>query len=154
MLKYLYVTDKGWASPEDGGVLGAASTESRMRITAQWNRFETLIPRLVERTIFALRTRVLLIFMLDYYAGHGVMSADQRHTIEDAVAQRRNILVYGGTGTGKTTLANAILDCVARLDADHRIVGIEDTRESEVGARNVVFPRTSDTTDMRRGAGL
>ena len=43
-----------------------------------------------------------------------------------------------------------ILDGVARLDASHRIVVIEDTRELQVSAPNVVFLRTSDTTDMTR----
>lgn len=112
------------------------------------SRFEALIPPLVERPTFALRKRALLIFTLDQYVEHGVMSVEQRHAIEEAVAQRRNILVCGGTGTGKTTLANAILDCVARLDPDHRVAIIEDTRELQVAARNVVFLRTSDTTNM------
>jgi len=114
------------------------------------SRFEALIPPLVERPTFALRKKALLIFTLDHYVERGIMNAAQRQAIEEAVAQRRNILVCGGTGTGKTTLANAILDCVARLDADHRIVVIEDTRELQVSAPNVVFLRTSDTTDMTR----
>jgi type IV secretion system protein TrbB len=114
------------------------------------SRFEALIPPLVERPIFTLRKKALLIFTLDRYVEQGVMSIAQREVVEAAVAQRRNILICGGTGTGKTTLANAILDCVVRLDADHRIVIIEDTRELQVAARNVVFLRTSDTTDMTR----
>ena len=78
------------------------------------------------------------------------MGSDQRDAIEEAVRERRNILVCGGTGTGKTTLANALLECSARLDGEHRIVVIEDTRELQVSARNVVYLRTSDTIDMTR----
>ena len=114
------------------------------------SRFEALIPPLVERPTFALRKKALLIFTLDHYMEQGAMSAAQREAIEEAVSQRHNILVCGGTGTGKTTFANAILDCVARLDAAHRIVVIEDTRELQSSARNAVFLRTSDTTDMTR----
>jgi P-type conjugative transfer ATPase TrbB len=114
------------------------------------SRFEALIPPLVERPTFALRKKALLIFTLDHYMEQGAMSAAQREAIEEAVSQRHNILVCGGTGTGKTTLANAILDCVARLDADHRVVVIEDTRELQLSAQNVVFLRTSDSTDMTR----
>jgi type IV secretion system protein VirB11 len=114
------------------------------------SRFEALIPPLVERPTFALRKKAVLIFTLEHYVERGIMSAAQRDAIEQAVSQRKNILICGGTSTGKTTLANAILDCVARRYAEHRIVVIEDTRELQVSARNVVFLRTSDTTDMTR----
>lgn len=114
------------------------------------SRFEALIPPLVERASFALRKKAALVFALADYVAKGIMTQAQCQAIEDAVADRRNILVSGGTGTGKTTLANAILDAVARVSRDHRIVVIEDTRELQVNAENVVFLRTSDNTDMTR----
>jgi type IV secretion system protein VirB11 len=114
------------------------------------SRFEALIPPLVERASFALRKKAALVFTLGDYVAKGIMTQAQCQAIEDAVADRRNILVSGGTGTGKTTLANAILDAVARVSRDHRIVVIEDTRELQVNAENVVFLRTSDNTDMTR----
>jgi type IV secretion system protein VirB11 len=114
------------------------------------SRFEALIPPLVERASFALRKKALLVFTLEDYVTKGIMTHAQRQAIEEAVAGRQNILVSGGTGTGKTTLANAILDCVSQVDADQRIVVIEDTRELQVNAQNVVFLRTSDNTDMTR----
>ena len=114
------------------------------------SRFEALIPPLVERASFALRKKAALVFALVDYVAKGIMTQAQCQAIEDAVADRRNILVSGGTGTGKTTLANAILDGVARVSRDHRIVVIEDTRELQVKAENVVFLRTSDNTDMTR----
>ena len=114
------------------------------------SRFEALIPPLVERASFALRKKAALVFTLADYVAKGIMTQAQCQVIEDAVADRRNILVSGGTGTGKTTLANAILDAVARVSRDHRIVVIEDTRELQVNADNVVFLRTSDNTDMTR----
>lgn len=114
------------------------------------SRFEALIPPLVERASFALRKKAALVFTLADYVANGIMTQAQCQAIEEAVADRRNILVSGGTGTGKTTLANAILDAVARLSRDHRIVVIEDTRELQVNAENVVFLRTSDNTDMTR----
>ena len=114
------------------------------------SRFEALIPPLVERASFALRKKAALVFALEDYVAKGVMTSAQCRAIEEAVADRRNILVSGGTGSGKTTLANAILDAVARLDGEHRIVVIEDTRELQVNAKNVVFLRTSDNTDMTR----
>jgi type IV secretion system protein VirB11 len=114
------------------------------------SRFEALIPPLVERASFALRKKATLVFTLEDYVAKAIMTAAQRTAIESAAAARQNILVCGGTGTGKTTLANAILDAVARIDREHRVVVIEDTRELQVNAENVVFLRTSDNTDMTR----
>ena len=114
------------------------------------SRFEALIPPLVERACFALRKRASLVFTLEDYVAKGIMTKAQKQAIEEAVSGRQNILVSGGTGSGKTTLANAILDCVARVDAEHRVVVIEDTRELQVNAQNVVFLPTSANTDMTR----
>ncbi len=114
------------------------------------SRFEALIPPLAERASFALRKKALLVFTLDDYVQKGIMTKAQKQAIEEAVVGRQNILVSGGTGSGKTTAANAILDCVAQVDHDHRIVVIEDTRELQVNAENVVFLRTSDNTNMTR----
>jgi type IV secretion system protein VirB11 len=72
----------------------------------------------------------------------GIMSADQAAVLRAAVAERRNILVAGGTSTGKTTLTNALLAEVAK-SAD-RVVIIEDTRELQCRAENLVAMRTKD----------
>lgn len=114
------------------------------------SRFEALIPPLVAQTTFALRKKALLVFTLNDYVTKGIMTPRQKEVIEQAVSDRMNILVVGGTGTGKTTLANAIIDSIAKIDPQHRTVVIEDTRELQVNANNVVFLRTSDNTDMTR----
>lgn len=114
------------------------------------SRFEALIPPLVTRPTFALRKKALLVFSLEDYVSKGIMTDDQKTAIEDAVTGRKNILVAGGTGTGKTTLANAVLDCISNFDAEHRIVIIEDTKELQCNAQNTVFLRTSENTDMTR----
>lgn len=114
------------------------------------SRFEALIPPLVAKPTFALRKKALLVFRLDDYVSKGIMSDTQKSSIEQAVRDRKNILVAGGTGTGKTTLCNAILDCVSALDGEHRIVIIEDTKELQCTAPNTVFLRTADNVDMTR----
>ena len=114
------------------------------------SRFEALIPPIVNRPTFALRKKALLVFTLEDYVATGIMTAAQKDSIDEAVKNRNNILVAGGTGTGKTTLANAVLDCVAKTSGEHRIVIIEDTRELQCTAPNTVFLRTSDNTDMTR----
>ena len=70
------------------------------------------------------------------------MTAGQAAILRDAVAQRRNILIAGGTSTGKTTLVNALLAEVAKTD--DRVVLIEDTRELQCKAKNLVALRTKD----------
>ena len=54
----------------------------------------------------------------------------------------------GGTGTGKTTLANALIREMERLTPDHRLVIIEDTAEIQCTAENRQFLHTSDTVGM------
>ncbi len=114
------------------------------------SRFEALIPPLVERPSFALRKKALQVFTLEDYARAGILIPAQKSAIENAIAARQNILVAGGTGTGKTTLANALLDHIATVDPDHRLVIIEDTRELQCNSPNTVFLRTADNTDMTR----
>ena len=105
-------------------------------------RFEELLPPVVAAPTFAIRKPAVAVFTLDDYAAAGIMSAPQAAILRRAVAERRNILVAGGTSTGKTTLTNALLAEVAKT-AD-RVVLIEDTRELQCLAPNLVALRTKD----------
>jgi type IV secretion system protein TrbB len=82
------------------------------------------------------------VFTLDDYARKGIMTTGQAALLRQAVAERRNILVAGGTSTGKTTLTNALLAEVAKTS--DRVVLIEDTRELQCRAPNLVALRTKD----------
>ena len=114
------------------------------------SRFEAQIPPIVEAPTFAIRKKALLVFTLQDYVDKGIMTATQHDLIISAVRSRKNILVNGGTGTGKTTLANAILHAISVETPEHRVVVIEDTRELQISAPNVVSFRTSDQIDMTR----
>ena len=114
------------------------------------SRFEAQIPPIVEAPTFAIRKKALLVFTLDDYVAKGIMTDRQRDLIIDTVRERKNILVSGGTSTGKSTLANAVLHAISQASPDHRIVIIEDVRELRCAAPNVVFFRTSDEIDMTR----
>ncbi|MFN5685731.1 ATPase, T2SS/T4P/T4SS family, partial [Bradyrhizobium sp.] len=105
-------------------------------------RFEGLLPPVVAAPAFAIRKPAVAVFTLDDYVAAGIMTADQAATLRAAVASRANILVAGGTSTGKTTLTNALLAEVAK-SAD-RVVIIEDTRELQCAAPNLVAMRTKD----------
>jgi len=105
-------------------------------------RFEGLIPPIVAAPAFAIRKPAVAVFTLDDYVAANIVTIDQAEVLRKAVAERRNVLVAGGTSTGKTTLTNALLAEVART-AD-RVVLIEDTRELQCKAPNLVALRTKD----------
>ncbi|MAF63278.1 MAG: P-type conjugative transfer ATPase TrbB [Blastomonas sp.] len=105
-------------------------------------RFEGLLPPIVMAPSFAIRKPATAVFSLGDYAASGIMSAAEAAMLARAVADRRNILIAGGTGTGKTTLVNALLAEMA--GTGDRIVLIEDTRELQCTAPNCVAMRTCD----------
>ncbi|MDP3746661.1 MAG: P-type conjugative transfer ATPase TrbB [Phenylobacterium sp.] len=90
-------------------------------------RFEGVLPPVTAAPSFAIRKRASLVFSLDAYVADGVMSAEQAAALRLAVRERLNIVIAGATSTGKTTLANALLDEVARTG--DRVIILEDTRE-------------------------
>ncbi|PRD43094.1 P-type conjugative transfer ATPase TrbB [Phyllobacterium phragmitis] len=105
-------------------------------------RFEGLLPPVVAAPAFAIRKPAVAVFTLADYVASGIMTAAQADVLRLAVEKRKNILVAGGTSTGKTTLTNALLAEVAKT-AD-RVVLIEDTRELQCAAANLVALRTKD----------
>jgi type IV secretion system protein TrbB len=105
-------------------------------------RFEGLLPPVVAAPTFAIRKPAVAVFTLQDYVVANIMSANQATILAQAVTNRRNILVAGGTSTGKTTLTNALLAEVSK--SSDRIVLIEDTRELQCAAPNLVAMRTKD----------
>jgi len=103
-------------------------------------RFEGLLPPVALAPCFAIRKPAARVYRLaDYVADH-IMMPIQADALRKAVRDRRNILVAGGTSSGKTTLANALLAEMAGLD--ERVILIEDTRELQCAAPDCVALRT------------
>jgi len=105
-------------------------------------RFEGLMPPVAAAPCFAIRRPAVAVFTLDDYVEAGIMSGAQAELMRASVLERMNILVAGGTSTGKTTLVNALLAEVAKTG--DRVVLIEDTRELQCAAPNLVALRTKD----------
>ena len=126
--------------------VGAEVHSAAPRVSAELpgggERFEGLLPPVVAGPAFAIRKPAIAVFTLADYVTAGIMSDAEAAILRTAVAARLNILVAGGTGTGKTTLVNALLAEMA--GSQDRIVLIEDTRELQCAAPNLVAMRTKD----------
>ena len=103
-------------------------------------RFEGALPPVAPGPAFALRKRAVGVIRLDNYITDGILSAGQAAFLRHAVHERLNILIAGGTSTGKTTLANALLAEIA-MTGD-RVIILEDTVELQCAARDHVPMRT------------
>ena len=149
------ITDSGiLLTPADGERIirlvahhvGAEVHSGAPRVSAEMpeggERFEGLLPPVVAAPTFAIRKPAVAVFTLGDYVASGIMAMGAAEALRRGVADRLNILVAGGTGTGKTTLANALLAEVAKTS--DRVVLIEDTRELQCAAPNLVAMRTKD----------
>jgi Flp pilus assembly CpaF family ATPase len=133
------------------------------------SRFEGLVPPVVRRPSFAIRLRPRRVFSLDDYESAGILTsygdpvnASRRRAdfadsvrgrshaeiIRAAVIAHKNILVVGSTGSGKTTLVNALLQEIALLTPNDRVISIEDTTELQCPARNYADLRAVGSVSM------
>ncbi len=137
-----------------GAEVHAGAPRVSAELPGSGERFEGLLPPVVAGPAFAIRRPAVAVFTLGDYVAAGIMSGPEAETLRAAVRARKNVLVAGGTSTGKTTLVNALLVEVAATG--DRVVLIEDTRELQCAAPNLVALRTKDgaasLTDLVRSA--
>lgn len=112
------------------------------------SRFEALVPPIVSAPIFSIRKKASQVFTLGDYVKQGIMTQAQKEAIECAVEDRRNILIVGGTGSGKTTLTNAVIHEIAESCPDDRMIILEDTCELQCAKKNTEFIRSNIKTSM------
>jgi type IV secretion system protein VirB11 len=145
---------------DSGQRMGAAETERIIRLVAAHvrrevtdkapivsaelpdtrERFEGVMPPVAPAPCFAIRKPAEVPYRLADYVTARILTPPQAHVLAEAVREKRNIVVAGGTSSGKTTLVNALLAEVASLD--ERVVILEDTRELRCAAEDVVALRT------------
>src|SRR5271154_2721180 len=125
-----------------GADVHAGSPRVSAELPETGERFEGLLPPVVAAPTFAIRKPAVAVFTLSDYVAAGIMNSHRANALRSAVANRRNILVAGGTSSGKTTLTNALLAEVAKTS--DRVVLIEDTRELQCQAPNLVALRTKE----------
>ena len=103
-------------------------------------RFEGILPPAAPGPAFALRKRAVGVIPLERYVADGMMTVQQAEFLCRAVRHRQNILIAGGTSSGKTTLANALLAEIATTG--DRVLVLEDTIELQCAAHDHVPLRT------------
>ena len=97
-------------------------------------RFQGELPPIVRNPQFNIRKKATKIFTLESYIDNGTLTQNYVDYLKNAIKRRKNILVVGGTGTGKTTFLNAILDAIAKISPYHRIISLEDLPELQCPA--------------------
>jgi len=129
-----------------GSVCSADQPMVSAELPGSGNRFQGMLPPVTSTPVFTIRKKALMVFTLDDYVKDGIISESQKEKIIEAAQQKKNILIVGGTGSGKTTLANAVLNEVSKtLD---RCIIIEDTLELQCTAPDTVFLRSRDHVSM------
>ena len=107
-------------------------------------RFEGVLPPITFGPAFAIRKRAAGVIPLSRYVSQGILTPGQAAFLQTSVLDRRNIIIAGGTSTGKTTLANALLQEIAATG--DRVLVLEDTIELQCAADDHVSLRTKART--------
>jgi len=121
------------------------------------SRVSVQVPPIVAAPTACIRKHASAVFTLDELCTdapeeHREAVMDHSHVaaIRQAVAEQKNILVVGGTKSGKTTLINGIIDEITRQHAVARPIIIEDTLELQCNAKDQVRYKTSEHVSMQQ----
>lgn len=157
---FIATFDKGWV--DTGEIINEDTRLSLIRLVADYrglivdennatletefydgSRFSATIPPISEPS-FNLRKHSILNFTLDDYIEQGNITENQKLILQDFMKRKKNILVVGATGSGKTTFANACIQEIAEID--DRVVIVEDTREIQCTVKNTLRLASKEKT--------
>lgn len=118
-------------------------------------RLQAWIPPVVENPCFVIRKHLLRSVSIEELQAYGMLDDFKLSVILEAYRNKKNILIAGGTGSGKTTLISAILQHVANKNSKERFLVIQDTPEIYSKAPNSLHLNTSygaSLSDLSRSA--
>lgn len=107
------------------------------------SRLQGFVAPLAAGPSFVIRKPPRLVYSLDHYVHRGMLSEVGRIALREAIVRHENVLIAGGTNSGKTTFANAMIKEMANVFPYERIVLLEDTLELQCDAPDHVALRTT-----------
>ena len=132
-----------------GTVINYHNPKVEGELPGDGSRVEGVIPPIVPNPSFNIRKKASAVFSLEEYVKSGRATNQDIHILCEAITARKNILVVGGTGTGKTTFVNAIINEMKILTPQHRLLILEDTLELQCSMDNFVSMRTTSDMSMQ-----
>ena len=132
-----------------GTVINYHNPKVEGELPGNGSRVEGVISPVVQKPVFNICKKASAIFPLSEYVKSGRATNTDVQILCEAISSRKNILVVGGTGTGKTTFVNAIINEMKTLTPKHRLVILEDTLELQCSMENFVSMRTTSDISMQ-----
>ena len=155
-----YITDIHFDDSEAMLIIRAVTSENKKEmsrdknsiisgILATGDRFEGISGQESKnKTIFCIRKKARKIYTLDEYVKSQIISVEEKEYIIEKILERKNILIIGGTSSGKTTFINACLNEFSKSET--RFIILEDTDEIQCSAPDTVKLESSEKTTMSR----
>ncbi len=131
-----------------GNVVNATNPIVEGNFPLDGSRFEGTYPPIVDKPSFSIRKKANKIIPLDEYLSKGIINLDVVKIINQAILERKNIVVCGGTSSGKTTFVNAVIDVLSELCPKDRLLILEDTPGLQSASENTVFFKTNDIANI------
>ena len=142
-----------WCASRDDSIIDRSCPIASMMLPGYPHRIEALVPPVVAAPVFSIRRHTdVPVDLTSFTWGSDCPDDDHEKidVVQDLIADRKNLVIAGATGSGKTTFANACLRALNRIAPAARVVLIEDTPELQSELPNSVFLKTSATVDQRR----